>query len=84
MRVMVKDGTKINVVEHIMTKNFWEYYITDEDTGSADRKFALVMGDYVELGDVSLSEIQSFIIARTKDMSEVFPAKGWKWEKEDT
>ena len=79
MRTMEKNGMKINVVEHIIVKNFWEYYVTDEDTGENDIKFCLVMGHETELGDVWMPELQPFIITKTKHLKEVMPASGWNW-----
>ncbi len=63
----VETNTEINVVRHLILKNFWEVYITDEETNSDDIKFALVMGYETELGDVSLEEYKG-------------PATGWTWE----
>lgn len=68
----------INVVEHIILKNYWEYYITD-DSYSNDIKRALVMGFETELGDVSLNEIKPYIISRTTKLNEIAPAQGWEW-----
>lgn len=28
--------TTINVVRHVILKNFWEYYVTDRDCGNVD------------------------------------------------
>lgn len=83
MRVMTKelsggDSININVVEHIILVNGWEYYITDEEF-SDDIVRALVMGFETELGDISLEEIRPHVITRTKDLSEVMPAGGWSW-----
>lgn len=79
MRTMEKNGMKINVVEHIIVKNFWEYYVSNEDTGEKDIKFCLVMGEETELGDVWMPEIEPFIITKTKNLKEVMPASGWNW-----
>jgi hypothetical protein len=74
-----KNGTELNIVEHIMLKNFWEYYVTD-DSYNDDIKSCFVMGLENEIGDVSMSEIQPYIITRTKNLSEVMPASGWRWK----
>ena len=81
MRKMKKRDSKIviNVTEHIILKNFWEYYITDEETDDPKIKFALVMGHETELGDVYLPELQPYIISKTKDLDELAPAEGWEW-----
>ena len=83
MRKMIKeydngDTIEINVIEHIMVKNMWEYYVTDKKFNS-DVVLCLVMGHDTELGDVSLSEIKPYIIIRTKNLDEVMPAGGWSW-----
>ncbi len=74
-----QNGTTIEVIEHIILRNFWEYYVTT-DSYSDDIKLCLVMGDFTELGDVSLDEIKPYIISRTKDLANVMPAEGWRWE----
>lgn len=79
MRKMVnQNGTELEVVEHIILRNFWEYYVTT-DSYSDDIKLCLVMGDFIELGDVSLSEIAPYIISRTKNLANVMPAPGYNW-----
>lgn len=81
MRTMINEnGTKINVIEHIMLKNMWEYYVTD-DKHNDDIVRCLVMGFETELGDVSLSEINPYVLIRTKNLNEVMPASDWRWEK---
>jgi hypothetical protein len=70
--------TTINVVEHIILKNKWEYYVTD-NRFDEDIVQCLVMGFETELGDVSLNEISPYIISRTKDLNELLPAEGWEW-----
>lgn len=71
-------GTTVDVIEHIILCNYWEYYIlekADED-GIA---FALVMGDYTELGSVSMDEIKPYIVSRTTDLAKLSPAEKWSW-----
>jgi len=81
MRQMQNEyGDVINVLEHWILRNYWEYYITD-DKFSDDIVRALVMGDETELGDVSLSEIKPYTISRTKDLEDIMPAVGWKWKE---
>ena len=71
----------INVVEHIITKNMWEYYILDDPENVRPEGYvtALVMGHETEIGDVYLPEIEPYIISRTTQLNEVFPARGWSW-----
>jgi hypothetical protein len=68
----------INVVEHIILRNFWEYYVTD-NRYTKDIVRCLVMGYETELGDVSMGEIKPFIITKTKRLDDVMPASGWQW-----
>ena len=78
----VENNTEINVIRHLILKNFWEVYITDEESNSDDIKFALVMGYETELGDVSLEEYKGHIILSTDviEETEIAPATGWTWE----
>lgn len=79
MRQMVdKNGNVIDIVEHIILRNLWEYYVTT-DKYSDDIVLCLVMGAETELGDVSLSEIEPYIISRTKNLAEIMPASGYTW-----
>jgi len=81
MRKMKKKDSEtiLTVKEHIIIKNFWEYYITNEETNDPDTKFALVMGFETELGYVYLPEIQPYIVSKTKKLNDVMPAPGWEW-----
>ena len=85
-RKMKKDGLVLNVVEHIILKNFWEYYIIEdkpgEGSGDPDIVFALVMGHETELGNVSLAELKPYIISRTADLN-IYPAEGYEWVDEE-
>jgi len=81
-RMINKYGDAVNVVEHIIIKNFWEYYVTDNKF-SDDVVRAVVMGDETEIGDISLSEIKPYVISRTKKLDDVMPADGWNWIEED-
>lgn len=79
MRAMKSNyDTTINVVEHIILANGWEYYVTDQKFND-DIVQCLVMGFETELGDVSMSEIKPYIMTRTKDLSDVMPAQDWSW-----
>jgi len=79
MRQMTNDTTTLNIKEHIILRNFWEYFVTDDDTGVPGVFQAFVMGDENELGDVSEEEIKPYIMLRTKELNGVMPAAGWKW-----
>lgn len=78
MRKMKKGNTILNIVSHIMTKNFWEYYITDEKY-SEDIVCALVDGFEQEIGDVSLSEIKPYMMCKTNNLNDLQAAPGWTW-----
>jgi hypothetical protein len=79
MKQMVNEyGSKINVVEHIILKNGWEYYVTD-DKHDEDTIRCVVMGFETEMGDVYLPEIKPYVVSRTRNLNEVMPATGWKW-----
>ena len=69
------------VVEHIIIKNMWEYYILkiEEDVDPEGYKTALVVGDYTEIGQVYMPEIEPHIVSRTSDLGELIPAPGWEW-----
>ena len=71
----------VNVVEHIITKNLWEYYILDDPENVRPEGYAaaLVMGHETEIGDVYLPEIEPFIASRTTRLDEIFPPVGWSW-----
>ena len=79
MRQMIDEhGNTVDVLEHIILSNYWEYYIleaADED-GIA---FALVVGDYTEMGSVSMDEIAPYIISRCLAAYQIMPAPNWSW-----
>ena len=79
MRQMTDEhGTTVDVIEHIMLVNHWEYYILEaaDEYGIA---FALVVGDYTEMGNVSMDEIAPYIVSRTTRLDEIMPAPNWSW-----
>lgn len=73
---------EIEITEHIMTRNFWEYYIIeklDEDTA-----FGLVHGHQTEMGYVSLKELKPYIISRETNLTELMPPVGWQVKEEES
>jgi hypothetical protein len=78
MRQFEMNGQIYKCIEHIILKNFWEYYIVEAATNTEKVKFAYVMGDYPEFGDVYLPELKPYISSRTKDL-DIFPPEGGKW-----
>jgi hypothetical protein len=82
---MIKDNLKLDVVEHIMLRNMWEYFVLADEAGDkpdSDIKYALVMGFNDEIGTVSLSEIKPHVISRTSRLDEIMPASGYEWADE--
>ena len=78
MRHMTNEsGDTVKVIEHIILSNLWEYYILEaaDENGIA---FALVVGDYTEMGSVSMDEIAPYIVSRTTDL-DIMPAPMWTW-----
>ena len=88
MRRMIKGNLKLDVVEHIILKNMWEYFVLSDESqndwvsDTPDVVYALVMGFNDEIGCVSLSEIQPHIISRTSRLDEIMPADGYEWADE--
>lgn len=79
MRKFKLNDKEYNCIEHIILKNFWEYYILDVPTNDGEVKFAYVMGDYPEFGDVYLPELKQYIISKTADLYEILPPNGGQW-----
>jgi len=86
MRRMVNGNIKLDVVEHIILRNMWEYYVlaNEPDTHAPDPDivYALVMGFNDEIGTVSLSEIKPHVISRTSNLDDIMPADGYEWEND--
>lgn len=82
MRKMInpKSGQELVISEHIILRNFWEYYVIS-DEGTSEDMLCLVMGDYQEMGWVSMAEIKPYIFSKTKvtKKTELMPADGWQW-----
>jgi len=81
MRQMTNEhGNTVKVIEHVILRNLWEYYILDTNgySNDSDIRFALVLGDCDEMGSVSMDEIAPYIISRTTDL-DIMPAPHWKW-----
>lgn len=80
MRLMKQDKTILKIREHIVIKNFWEYYVIEEEdiNPSDDIQLCLVMGFENEIGYVSMADIKPFVITKTKNL-DIMPASGWAW-----
>lgn len=76
-KIQNDSGDTLTVYGHAMTRNFWEYYILDNE--ASDYRFALVMGYETEMGDVSMSEIKPYMISYTTDLRDLAPPEGYRW-----
>ena len=77
-----EEGT-INVIEHLITRDLWEYYIIDdpEDVNAEGYQTALVIDDYPvpEIRSIYMSEITPNIISRTTKLNDLMAAPNWEW-----
>ena len=75
-------GEPFTVHQHIILKNFWEYYLGETDKNGV--AFGYVMGIENEWGSVYLPEIEPYIIgrARENDLWHIMPPEGYYWEDE--
>ena len=83
MRKMIKGNLKLDVVEQIILRNMWEYFVLADEAGDkpdSDIKYALVMCFNDEIGAVSMSEIKPHVISRTDQLCDILPASGYQWE----
>lgn len=80
MRRLAKGRTsgEAQIVEHVILKNWWEYYLCEPDENGV--AFGFVMGHENEWGYVDLKEIEPYVMMRTKDLYEVMPPAGYMWE----
>jgi len=86
MRKMVRGNLKLDVVEHIILRNMWEYYVLaaeEVESVNSDIQYALVMGFNDEIGTVSMSEIEPHIFSRTSNLDEIMPADGYEWAESE-
>jgi hypothetical protein len=82
-----KDGkpvyaSRFEVAQHIILKNFWEYYLEEADSNGI--AFGYVMGFENEWGSVSMDEIKPYIITKASGagLDEIMPPAGYYWEDE--
>jgi hypothetical protein len=75
-------GEPFAVSQHIILKNFWEYYLGETDKDGV--AFGYVMGAENEWGSVYMPEIEPYIISQAKGtaLDEVMPPEGYYWENE--
>ena len=71
---------KLEVVEHIILKNFWEYYVINaKNIDDDDIKLCLVIGFETEIGYVSMDEIKPYILSRSKKLDNIMPPPNYNW-----
>ena len=70
------------VYQHIILRNFWEYYLGKPDENGI--AYGFVMGIENEWGDVDVNEIMPYLtsIARGRELEFVMPPTGYQWEDE--
>ncbi len=78
-----KGGEPFAVHQHIITKNYWEYYL--EETDSYGLSFGYVMGNENEWGMVDMEEIKPYIISRASgaELNDIMPPFAYYWEDEN-
>ena len=81
--IINQHGVTFTVHQHIILKNFWEYYLGETDKDGV--AFGYVMGLANEWGSVDLNEIKPYIIgrARENDLYHIMPPEGYYWEDEN-
>ena len=75
-------GERFTVAQHIILRNFWEYYLSEpNENGMA---FGYVMGFENEWGDVDMSEIEPYVISRVTGaaLQDVMAPADYVWEDE--
>jgi hypothetical protein len=84
--IPAEGGEPFAVHQHIITRNFWEYYLGETDEHGI--AYGYVMGDYNEWGNVDVKEIKPYIISvarqdgTTDTLDDVMPPFGYYWENE--
>ena len=76
------DAEPFTVHQHIILKNFWEYYLGETDKDGV--AFGFVMGFENEWGSVYMPEIHPYIMSRCGGnmLNEIMPPEGYYWEDE--
>jgi len=71
------------VHQHIILKNFWEYYLGETDKNGV--AFGFVMGLENEWGSVDTNEIKPYILSQctANALQDVMPPEGYYWEDEE-
>ncbi len=73
-------GESFAVSRHIITRNFWEYYLGEPDENGI--AYGFVMGFENEWGSVDINELKPYIISYAVDvqLDEVMAPAGYIWE----
>lgn len=74
-------GTVLEVEQHLILRNGWEYFVCTNKTDHPDKKMCVVLGFEQEWGEVWMPEIKKHIVSSTKDMSVVMNPPDWVWIK---
>lgn len=80
-RTFILDGAEYTVLKHIITRNFWEFYILSE-ADEHGQCLAYVLGAENELGNIHLPEIMPYVILVTEDFTDVLAPSGAVWKDE--
>jgi hypothetical protein len=84
MKKKMTDGTiTLTIVGFFMTRNFWEYFITD-DKPKESIIWCLVYGDFIEYGPVDMNEAKPYIITFSQHLEGLAPPPGWQWVESQT
>ena len=73
-------GESFAVSRHIITRNFWVYYLGEPDENGI--AYGFVMGFENEWGSVDINELKPYIISYAVDvqLDEVMAPAGYIWE----
>ena len=83
--IINEHGDSFAVHQHIILKNFWEYYLEQADENGI--AFGYVMGFENEWGSVDLNEIKPYVLSvagygSTDSLNDIMPPEGYYWEDE--
>ena len=81
MRMIDNHSITETVLEHIILKNFWEYYILERKSYpfGDDIQYCFAMGFANEYGTCSRTEMKPYIMTQTKQLDEIMPPDEWEW-----
>ena len=80
--IHTEGGEPFAVHQHIILRNFWEYYLGETDKDGV--AFGFVMGFENEWGSVYLPEIEPHILTKVNgaELDEIMAPVGYYWEDE--